>query len=230
MEIKELTGFPPKDEEHYKLALRHSSASHESEGKRINNQRLEYLGDAILGSIVADFLYDSYPKRGEGFLTSMRSKIVSRKHLNQLGLKLKLHKMVVKRTARTGHAKSIYGDALEALIGAIYLDRGYEDTRHFVVQKIVLVLMDLDALESRIASHKGAILEWGQKNKKNVNFEISGCWGESHSRKFEITLKVNNEIVSTGNGSSKKKAEEEASRIAYKSLLKGKDHGEDSAG
>ncbi len=129
LELRELTGIIPKNEEFYKLALRHSSASHESTGSRMNNQRLEYLGDAILGAAVADFLYESYPNRSEGFLTSMRSKIVSRKHLNQLGLQLNLHKLVVKRTARTAHAKSIYGDALEALLGALYLDKGYEETK-----------------------------------------------------------------------------------------------------
>lgn len=228
LQIKELTGLPPIEESHYKLAFRHSSASHETAGSRLNNQRLEYLGDAVLGAVVADFLYETYPKRGEGFLTSMRSKIVSRKHLNQLGLKLNLNKMVVKRTARTAHAKSIYGDALEALIGAVYLDRGYEDTRRFIVERIILQLVDLDTLEGRIASHKGALLEWGQKNRKVIHFEISGCWGESHSRKYEVTLKVDSEIVSTGSGSSKKKAEEEASRIAYKQILKNTLNGQDS--
>lgn len=229
LQIQEITGCKPRNENFYELALRHSSASRENSGTRLNNQRLEYLGDAILGAVVADFLYQTYPGRGEGFLTSMRSKIVSRKHLNQLGLKLNLNKLVVKRTARTAHAKSIYGDALEALIGALYLDRGYSVTQTFIVDKIILKLMDLDALESRIASHKGALLEWGQKNRKEINFEISGCWGESHSRKYEITLKIENEVVSTGNGSSKKKAEEEASRIAYKQILKEQQNGQNSS-
>lgn len=230
MEIKELTGIAPKNEELYKLALRHSSASHESTGARLNNQRLEYLGDAILGAVVADFLYKSYPSKGEGFLTSMRSKIVSRKHLNQLALQLNLHKLVVKRTARTAHAKSIYGDALEALLGALYLDKGYDETKRFIVERMILTKMDLDSMESRIASHKGAILEWGQKSKKNVRFEITGCWGESHLRRYEITLMINDEAVSTGNGSSKKKAEEEASRIAYKQIVRDRLNGQDSAG
>ncbi len=230
MEIRELTGITPKNEELYKLALRHSSASHETTGARVNNQRLEYLGDAVLGAVVADFLYENYPNRGEGFLTSMRSKIVSRKHLNQLGLQLNLHKLVVKRTARTAHAKSIYGDALEALLGALYLDRGYEETKRFIVERIILSLMDLDSMESRIASHKGAILEWGQKSKKSIRFEISGCWGESHLRRYEITLLVDNEAISTGNGSSKKKAEEEASRIAYKQIVRDRLNGQDTAG
>ena len=218
-EIKELTGFEPQDQQHYKLALRHSSATRETKGARLNNQRLEYLGDAILGGIVADYLYQEYPESGEGFLTSMRSKIVSRRHLNQLGIKMGLNNMVVKRTSRTVNAKSIYGDALEALIGAVYLDRGFDDTKSFVLNKIINIHVDLSQLENRIASHKGALLEWGQKNRKEVVFEISGCWGESHARKYEISLKIEGELISTGSGSSKKKAEEEAARLAYKRIL-----------
>lgn len=218
-EIKNITGLEPISEEHYQLAFRHSSASRENRGARLNNQRLEYLGDAILGAIVADFLYDRYPEKGEGFLTSMRSKIVSRRHLNQLGLKMGLNKLVVKKTSRTVNAKSIYGDALEALIGAVYLDRGFDATKSFVLNRIINVHVDVDTLENRIASHKGAILEWGQKNKKEIVFEITGCYGESHARKFEISMKINGELISTGSGSSKKKAEEEAARLAYKKIL-----------
>jgi len=218
-EIQQLTGFKPIAEEHYKLALRHSSASRENKGTRLNNQRLEYLGDAILGAIVADFLYQQYPDSGEGFLTSMRSKIVSRKHLNQLGVKMGLNKLVVKRTSRTANAKSIYGDALEALIGAVYLDRGFDDTRSFVLSKIIHVHVHLEKLENRIASHKGVLLEWGQKNRRVITFDISGCWGQSHARKYEISLKIDGELISTGQGSSKKKAEEEAARLAYKKVL-----------
>ncbi len=219
LSISEITGLQPREEKHYRLAFRHSSASRERSGKRLNNQRLEFLGDAILGAVVADYLYQQYPHKGEGFLTSMRSKIVSRRHLNQIGLKLQLNKLLIKKTARTAHAKSIYGDALEALIGALYLDRGYRDCEQFITQRIIRELIDLDNLENRIASHKGAILEWGQKNKKEVNFEITGSYGESHARRYEIALSIDGEVVSTGKGTSKKKAEEDASRIAYKNLV-----------
>lgn len=218
LEIKNLTGFPPKDIRHYELALRHSSASRQTEGSKLNNQRLEYLGDAILGAVVADFLYTRYPHGGEGLLTSMRSKIVSRKHLNQVGIKMGLNKMVIKRTARTAQAKSIYGDALEALVGALYLDRGYSDCQTFISKHLILVHVDLETIKNRIASHKGALLEWGQKNRKQIRFEITGSYGESHARKYEITLLVDGEAISTGKGSSKKKAEEDAARAAYKKL------------
>lgn len=218
-DVKNITGFEPGNEKHYRLAFRHSSASKSKQGNRLNNQRLEYLGDAVLGAIIADYLYRKYPQKGEGFLTSMRSKIVSRKHLNTLGLQLGLNKFVVKRTARTANAKSIYGDALEALIGALYLDRGYEDCRTFIVNKIIENRIDLDAIENRIASHKGALLEWGQKNRRMVEFSITNTWGESHARKYEVALSIDGEMVSSGQGSSKKKAEEEAARVAYKKFI-----------
>lgn len=215
-EIESLSGVKPKHPDHYKLALRHSSASTNQQGEKLNNQRLEYLGDAILGAIVADYLYEKYPKAGEGFLTNMRSKIVSRKNLNHVAVQLGLHKLVVKKTSGKTQAKSIYGDAMEALIGAVYLDRGYQCCKDFVIDKILHERIDIESLERRIASHKGALLEWSQKNRQPVSFKMTGCWGESHARKYEICVTLNSEIISTGKGSSKKKAEEEAARIAYK--------------
>lgn len=219
-EIKSITGFKPRDPEIYKLALRHSSATREDNGLKLNNQRLEYLGDAILGAVVAEFLYDKYKENDEGFLTNMRSKIVSRRHLNQLGIQLGLHKMVIKKTPRAGNSKSIYGDALEALIGAVYLDRGFGPCKSFILDKLLLGEIDIEAITKRIASHKSALLEWSQKYKKKVSFEMTGSWGESHAKKYEVSLLVNDKLISKGTGSSKKKAEEEASRIAYKKLAK----------
>ena len=216
--LEDIIGVFPINESFYHLAFRHSSASRSLGGQRMNNQRLEFLGDALLGAIVADFLYSKYPESPEGFLTNMRSKIVSRKHLNHIALKLNLHKLVVKKTARGVQAKSIYGDTLEALIGAVYLDLGYEPCRNFVLDRIINSHIDLSAIEERIASHKGAILEWGQKNKRRVSFELTGCYGKSHARQYEISLFIDDELMGTGKGSSKKKAEEDASRAVYKKL------------
>ncbi len=217
-DIESIVGYTPKRESYYLLAFRHSSASRKNGGQRINNQRLEFLGDAILGAVVADFLYERYPNSPEGFLTNMRSKIVSRKHLNHIAIKLNLQRLVVKKTAKGVQAKSIHGDALEALIGAVYLDLGYNRCRSFILDKIIDSQVDLSGLEGRIASHKGAILEWGQKNKRQIRFDLSGSFGESHARQYEISLYVDDELVSTGKGSSKKKAEEDASRVAYKKI------------
>lgn len=221
LSIKELTGYKPLNEELFKLAFRHSSATHKSRGVKQNNQRLEFLGDAVLSAVVAEYLYRQYPEEGEGFLTNMRSKIVSRKHLNQLGIKMGLNKLVVKKTNRTVQAKSIYGDALEALIGALYLDRGFEACRGFIEQKILSDTVDLKVIETRIASHKGALLEWGQKNKREINFSVTGCYGESHARRFHVTLNIDGKVASTGQGTSKKKAEEDASRVAFKMIQNG---------
>ena len=163
--ITELIGTRPINESYYRLAFRHSSASKTRGGLRMNNQRLEFLGDAILGAVVADFLYDRYPESPEGYLTNMRSKIVSRKHLNHLALRLNLNKLIVKKTARGVQAKSIHGDTLEALIGAVYLDQGYEVCRKFILNKIIDTEVDLSTIEGRIASHKGAILGMGPEKQ-----------------------------------------------------------------
>lgn len=216
--LEEIIGVLPVDESYYRLAFRHSSASRSQGGMRMNNQRLEFLGDAILGAVVADFLYSRYPESPEGFLTNMRSKIVGRKHLNHIALKLNLNKLIVKKTARGVQAKSIHGDTLEALIGAVYLDLGYSTCREFILNRIIESHVDLTTIEGRIASHKGAILEWGQKNKHKVKFELTGCYGKSHARQYEISLFIDDELTGTGKGSSKKKAEEDASRVAYKKL------------
>ena len=159
-EIEKLTGSLPKKAAPYKLALRHSSASQKWQGTKLNNQRLEFLGDAILGAVVADYLYQKYPKAGEGFLTNMRSKIVSRKNLNSLAVNIGLHKLIVKKTTGKTQAKSINGDAMEALIGALYIDLGYKSCQKFIVEKLLTLELDLQSLEKRISSHKGALLEW----------------------------------------------------------------------
>lgn len=217
-EIKDLIGFLPKKSSPYKLALRHSSVSTNLKGAKLNNQRLEFLGDAVLGAVVADYLYLKYPHAGEGFLTNMRSKIVSRKNLNHIAIQTGLHKKVLKKTTGKTQAKSIYGDAMEALIGAIYVDRGYAYCQRFIVEKLLQEEIDIPSLEKRIASHKGALLEWGQKHRQTVDFNMTGCWGESHARKYEICVSIGREIISTGKGSSKKKAEEEAAKIAYRKV------------
>tara|TARA_R110002096_G_scaffold386418_2_gene580336 strand:+ start:36931 stop:37650 length:720 start_codon:yes stop_codon:yes gene_type:complete len=218
-EIEKLTGSLPKKAAPYKLALRHSSASQKWQGTKLNNQRLEFLGDAILGAVVADYLYQKYPKAGEGFLTNMRSKIVSRKNLNSLAVNIGLHKLIVKKTTGKTQAKSINGDAMEALIGALYIDLGYKSCQKFIVEKLLTLELDLQSLEKRISSHKGALLEWGQKNKEFISFKMTGCWGESHARKYEICVLHDGKIISRGGGSSKKRAEEEAAKTAWKKLV-----------
>ncbi len=213
--IKSITGCKPRKIALYKLALRHSSASHKNGQLRLNNERLEYLGDAILGAAVANYLYRHFPHEEEGFLTSMRSKIVSRQSLNRLGEELGLPHLLVKNKKGKMRSKSLYGNALEALIGALYLDCGYKKAQHFIEQKLIEKRLDLDDLSRKVASYKGALLEWAQKEKIAVQFHITGCWGESHAREYQISLLVNGQLMGTGFGDSKKKAEEAAAKEVY---------------
>lgn len=217
--IHQITGCKPSALPLYKLALRHSSASQKNGDSKLNNERLEYLGDAILSAVVANYLYLNFPGEEEGFLTSMRSKIVSRNSLNQLGQALGLPKLIIKTQRGKIRSKSLYGNALEALIGAIYLDCGYSKAQAFIEKKLIHGRLNLQELSTRVASFKGALLEWAQKEKHHINFRLTGCWGESHERDYHISLYINDELKSTGTGKSKKKAEEDAANKTYHSLI-----------
>lgn len=216
--IKKITGCRPKKLSLYQLALRHSSANRVKGEKRLNNERLEYLGDAILGSVVAEYLYVNFPDEEEGFLTSMRSKIVSRQSLNKLGEALGLPALIVKTANKKMHSKSLYGNALEALIGAIYLDCGHKKAKQFVEKNLIEARLNLSELSKKVASYKGALLEWAQKEKSSVRFYITGCYGESHAREYQISLDVNGILKSTAFGHSKKRAEEAAAKQVYSNL------------
>ncbi len=217
VEIKRITGLKPKNENFYSLIFGHDSVPRKTKLEKIDNERLEFLGDGVLGLVVADFLYDKYRDKNEGFLTSMRSKIVSRKNLNILGAKMGLHKLLVKASSPQNiRSKHIYGNALEGLIGAIYLDHNYQNCKKFIEQKILSPFVNWGNIEKHIASHKGIILEWAQKNKQNLRLEVTNSWGESHNRKYEVSISLNDKLISKGVGTSKRRAEEEASMRAYK--------------
>jgi ribonuclease-3 len=216
--VAALTGFQPRKIELYNLAFTHSSASFEYKGKRLNNERLEFLGDAILGAVVSDYLYENYPKKDEGFLTTMRSKIVCRQHLNLIAEKIHLPHLLNFNTTGDSKPKSINGDAFEALIGALFLDRGYRKCERFIIYSILKKHVNLQALSTKIYSHKRLIMEWAAKNKKELCFKLESQKGQSHNRSFEISLWCNQERVARGEGSSKKKAEEDAAKNAYHEL------------
>lgn len=218
-EISAITGLKVKSTEAYELAFRHSSATTKIKGIKLNNERLEYLGDSILGAVVSDFLYHNFPSEHEGFLSRMRSKIVSRNSLNEIGLGLGLNALIIKGNARSKIPSSLLGDTLEALIGAVYLDHGYDKCANFINSKILDTFIELDILENRISSYKSNLLEWGQKHKLSLQFKLSGSWGESHNRYYEMSLFCDNKFVSKHTAQSKKKAEEEASKKAYDKLV-----------
>ena len=217
--IKERTGVKPVDISLYEMALMHSSFL----GKNLDqnykhNQRLEFLGDAILGAVAADYLYQQFPEKDEGFLTNLRSKIVSRKSLNAIALQLELDLLVKKKLDKNKQAHSIYGDAFEALVGAIYLDKGIKYAQNFIIDKVIATHWGGDKLETYIVSYKSTFIEWAQKKKKEYNISVIREWGEKHDLTFEVVISVDGEEITRGQGSSKKRAEETASQTACKEL------------
>ncbi|MBN1596715.1 MAG: ribonuclease III [Bacteroidales bacterium] len=214
-QIKRVLGFKPVKHKLYQLALIHKSASGKfSSNYEINNERLEFLGDAILDSIVSEHLYNKFPDKDEGFLTQMRSKIVNRETLRNVAIKMGINKLVIAHLTKDNH-KSLYGDALEALIGAIYLDKGYKAVNKFILKKIFKYYIDLDELSETEIDFKSRIIEWGQKNKKDINFTCQEQLdGDDKIPVFISHLLVFDDIVGMGLGKSKKEAEQNAARQA----------------
>lgn len=219
--IKLIVGGKPLNLSLYKLALKHSSAAEETkEGIKMSNERLEYLGDAVLGTIVAEYLFMKFPYRDEGFLTETRSRIVNRESLNQVGQKLGLANIVQSGLGpKSPFAfKSIYGDTLEALIGAIYLDRGYRFCREFVCKRLILTHFDLDNIIKTTANFKSKIIEWSQKDNREVDFILKSVSGTQRFKEFIVELHINGESFTEGKGATKKKAEQEAAKSACEKL------------
>ncbi len=216
--VKNIFGFYPGNINLYKLALRHKSATTKKiNGLKINNERLEYLGDAILSAIVADFLFRRFPYKDEGFLTQMRSKIVSRSSLNRLSLKLGLQKLVVSVETQANQPKSAGGDAFEAFIGAVFLDKGYNFTKRIVLNRIISVHFDVEQLIEEEVSYKSRIIEWSQKEKKDIQFKVVNQVGEKNKRQYVVSLYVDNEVIATSQDYSIKGAER---LVAEKAWLK----------
>ncbi len=219
--VKNIFGYYPSNIHLYKLAFRHKSATTKKiNGIRLNNERLEYLGDAILSAVIADFLFKSFPYKNEGFLTEMRSKIVSRASLNKLSIKLGLHQLIMMGTAPSSKAKSAGGDAFEALIGALYLDKGYNFTKNIIVNRIVNVHFDIEQLIISEISYKSKLNEWAQKEKRNAIFKVEGEIGEKHKKQYIVAVIVDNEIITRSQDYSIKGAENLAAEKAWAILQK----------
>ncbi|GMQ29822.1 ribonuclease III [Algoriphagus confluentis] len=218
--IKMITGRKPLNLSLFRLALTPAGLNEESyKGLKISNERLEFLGDAILGAVIAEYLFKKYPFRDEGFLTETRSKLVNRETLNAIGIKIGLKNtlsLVIDSRQFTGN-KSLYGDILEAFLGAVYLDRGYQFSKKLILTRI-LIHMDLDEMVSTIYNYKSKIIEWSQKENKQVEFTVIQVNGNQQFKEFVVELKVENSQVFQGKGSTKKKAEQDASRIACERL------------
>ncbi len=198
----------------YEMAFIHKSASIVlPDGNTVNNERLEYLGDAILDAIVADYLFRNYPNQDEGFLTKMRSKMVKRKHLNLLALRLGLDKLMVSQTNPVNVSKHLYGNAFEALVGAIYIDKGYTKTSQFISQ-IIKRYVNLERLLKTDTDYKSQLIEWAQKHKQEIVFESREEFkANTHLPLFITNVKLANEIVGRGIGNSKKDSEQKAAKM-----------------
>lgn len=218
--IKNIMGFSPNNISLYKLAFLHRSAAIEiRKNVKISNERLEFLGDSVLSTIVADFLFKKYPYQDEGFLTEMRSKIVSRRNLNQLSQKLGIDKLI-----QTGHDnsnvfKSMSGDAFEALIGAIYIDKGYDFAKKIVVQRIIKNHIDIELLEKTEWNYKSKMIDFGQKEKKAISFNVVEVIGRGYHKQYIVEILIDNIISGRGQDYSIKAAEQIASENAYKSIF-----------
>ena len=209
--IKNIVGFYPSDVFLFKTSLVHKSAVHDSStGFKESNERLEFLGDAILGAIVAKYLFEKFPGKDEGFLTKMRSKIVSRQSLNALAVKIRLNNLIISRLDKNSKTESIYGNAFEALIGAIYLDKGLEVCENFLLKKVIEPNISLDKLENEETNFKSRIIEWAQKEKKDLAFEILQEYGEGRGKEFEAVIVLDGKQTTTGRDRSKKGAEQKA--------------------
>jgi len=217
--LKATTGFSPLKLRLYDLAFIHRSASYNDiMGQPVNNERLEYLGDAVLGTIVADYLYNRFPRRDEGFLTQMRSRIVNRSFLTQLTFKLGLNRFVNSNTNSVNDSSHIYGDVFEALVGAIYLDTGYQGAKHFLIKKVLSVHVNIEELEHSDNNYKSQLIEWGQKNKRDVEFDTrENSESGHHHLPFISVIRIDGQIVGTGEGYSKKEAQQNSAckALAY---------------
>lgn len=217
--IKNIFGFIPENIFLYKLAFRHRSAPIEvNRGVKVSNERLEYLGDAILGAIVADYLFKKFPLKDEGFLTEMRSKIVSREQLNKLIVKLGMERFVQVSGDQNVVAKNLYGDAFEAFIGAIYLDKGYDLCAKVVVERIIKVHYDVDDLISVQHNYKSRLLEWSQQEKKKLEFRIAEVPYKNNVKQYRCEVFINDEAYASAIDFTIKGAEKLASAKTWEML------------
>ncbi len=217
--LKSIVGYSPRNYNLFKLASIHYSAAKTNvRGVKESNERLEYLGDAILGSIIAEYLFKKYPYKEEGFLTEIRSRIVSRESLNNLGQKLGLREFIVFDKKIQKPNKSMYGDALEALIGAVYLDRGFTYCKEFVIGRLVEPYFNIDEIVSTGQNAKSKLIEWAQKKGKNIRFDTVDLKDIKHGKEFTVDVLLENEDIAKGYGRTKKKAEQDAAKKALEGL------------
>lgn len=216
LQLEHILGFRPVHLPYYQLALMHRSKIEELAQ---NNERLEFLGDAILGSVVAEYLFKKYPSQPEGYLTEVRSRIVRRETLNNVALRMGLNKLVQYNQNDRGLSRShIFGNALEALIGAVYLDKGFSGTRTFILKQMVKPYIDLEQIENNDTNYKNQLLSWAQKLGHSLTFDTLEEKTEGSRKVFTVGIMLNNELVASGNGYNKKEAGQVAAHKALEVL------------
>jgi ribonuclease-3 len=219
--LKNLLGFVPGNLSLYRLAFRHKSVAQAvKKGVKNSNERLEFLGDAVLGSVVAEVLFKMYPYEDEGFLTELRSKIVNRNNLNQLARKLGLDHLIQydNRMVNSARQGSLLGDAFEALVGAVYLDKGYDFTKSFLINNIIKAHIDIHTLEQTETNFKSKLIEWCQRHGKDVLFEIAQNQDGESNKLFTVQVNIDGDIMGLGKEFSKKNAEKLAAEKACEAL------------
>lgn len=216
--LKSVLGFVPNNLRLFKLAFFHKSMNNaDTTVKSYNNERLEYLGDAVLSTIVAEYLYNKYPGRDEGFLTKMRSKIVKRKTLNMVAERMGID-IILTRYSQGKLSYSMLGNAFEALVGALYIEYGYEKTKNYIITKILMKFLDVHELETSDDNYKSQLLEWGQKEGRQISYKLLSKYKLDKRDRFKIAVFLDGKEVSTAEDFNKKSAEQIASSFALKNL------------
>ncbi len=209
-------GFKPSNIQFYQKAFTHRSMNIRNKlGNPINYERLEFLGDAMLGAVVALHLFKEVPTGDEGYLTKMRSKIVSREHLNELGKELNLIDFIESKISQNSFGDNVHGNLFESLIGAIFLDKGYKQCEKYIFKTVIIPHVDIELLEGKVISYKSLLIEWCQKEKKTFYYEVYEDTGNDNQKHFSVRLSINDKVVAKARATSKKKAEEKASKRAY---------------
>lgn len=219
MAISKILKFKPNTLQHYQTAFTHRSMNiKDGKGHIINYERLEFLGDAMLSAVIAHHLYKEVPGGDEGYLTKMRSKVVSREHLNELGKDLGLINLVQSKIPKGQFGDNIHGNLFEALIGAIYLDQGYKKCDKFIQKRVINPYVDIEKLEGKVISYKSLLIEWCQKEKKIFDYNVYEDTGNDDVKHFSVKLSIDKKVIAKARATSKKKAEEKASKRAFFAL------------
>ena len=220
LRLKNMFGFKPQRLELYEAALIHRSASFTiPDGKKINNERLEYLGDAVINSILSDYIFEKYPDANEGFMTKVRSRIANRDVLNQLAISLGIDDILICNVNPVHPKKNLFGDAFEALIGALFLEKGFKNTKKIFINYILHKHLDLETIINTNADYKSLIFEWVQKNKSNLIFKYNEEYDFNQKKTvFTTKLFIDHKELASGHGLSKKEAEQEAAGIAWEKI------------